>query len=110
MYELVLADEFSVLQATRGAQGFDLAVEQLPDAIVMDVGLPDIDGLEICERLHANPSTAQIPILVLTGSDEAYARAHLLRHELTGVLMKPCPGDRLVGALKLAIERGRRTA
>ena len=107
LYEIVVQRDFSVMHASRGMDGFRRACEDVPDAIVMDVLLPDVDGLEVCKRLHGNPATANIPVLVLTGDDQAYARAHKLHSELTGVLMKPCSGDRLLAALHQAIERAR---
>ena len=110
LYEMVVETDFTVLRATRGHDGFQLACEEMPDAIVMDVKLPDVDGLDVCVGLHANNATANIPILVLTGDDEAFARAVALDSELTGVLMKPCPADRLLSSLHHAIQRGRGAA
>ena len=109
LYELVVERDFTVIRSTRGNEGFQVACEEMPDAIVMDVKLPDADGLDVCRRLHAHPQTAKVPVLVLTGDDDAYARAHLLHSELTGVLMKPCPADRLLSALHQAVERARTT-
>jgi cyclic di-GMP phosphodiesterase len=44
--------------------------EQVPDVIVLDVALPDVDGITLCRRLRANPPTADVPIVLLTGSSE----------------------------------------
>jgi CheY-like chemotaxis protein len=72
---------------------------------VIDVLLPDVDGLALCQRLHANPTMATIPLIVFISDDRAYARAQRVRSELTGVLQKPCPADRLRTAVRSAIER-----
>ena len=90
----IVRDDFDVIQATRGESGCELAFRERPDVIVMDVLLPDADGLDLAHRLRINPQTEHIPIIVLTGDDTAYARAQLARSELTDVLMKPCPADR----------------
>ena len=45
--------------------------ERMPDVIVLDVALPDVDGLSLCRRLRAQPSTAEVPIVLLTGSSDA---------------------------------------
>ena len=105
LYAMVLREKCDVVTATRGETGYELASSEHPDAIVLDVLLPDVDGLTLCERLRANPSTASIPVIVLTGDDGAYARAQLVRSELTGVLLKPCPADRLFSAVRQAVER-----
>lgn len=107
LYELVVGTEYATVHATRGKDALELASEQQPDVIVMDVMLPDVDGLEVCRRLHAHPQTAHIPILVLTGNDDAYARAQATLHEVVGVLMKPCPAERLMSSIQQAIERAR---
>src|SRR5712691_11148452 len=82
LYSMVLREQCDVVTATRGEMGYELACSEHPDAIVLDVLLPDVDGLTLCERLRANPSTASIPVIVLTGDDGAYARAQLVRSEL----------------------------
>jgi ribonuclease P protein subunit RPR2 len=50
-------------------------VDRVPDAIVLDIGLPGIDGLFYCERLRDSPRTVAVPIIVISGSEEAGTRA-----------------------------------
>jgi CheY-like chemotaxis protein len=57
---------FSILIAENGISGLKTAREALPDLILMDVSLPDIDGLEITRQLKADPQTKRIPIIVIT--------------------------------------------
>lgn len=57
---------FSILIAEDGASGLKLTREKMPDLILMDVSLPDIDGLEITRQLKADPQTRRIPIIVIT--------------------------------------------
>src|ERR1044072_2036038 len=75
LYAIVLERDLNVLTATRGEDGYEIARRHRPDAIVVDVLLPDVDGLNLCERLLANQATASIPLIVLTGDDAAHARA-----------------------------------
>ncbi len=58
---------FDVLEADTGSAGLHLAMER-PDVIMLDVGLPDINGIEVCRRLKANPDTTAIPVIHLTAS------------------------------------------
>jgi DNA-binding response OmpR family regulator len=107
LYELVVQQEMTVLRAPRGEDGLALARRKQPDVIVIDVMLPDIDGLAICHTLRTDAITQSIPLVVLTGDDGAYARAQLIGSELAAILRKPCPADRLLGALRGAIQRSR---
>jgi len=104
LYAMVLEREFDVVTATRGGDGYELAAIEQPDAIVVDVVLPDVDGLSVCEQLRANAATASIPVVVLTGDDAALARAKTMQSHMHAVLAKPCPADRLISVLRAAIE------
>ena len=105
LYAMVLEEHMDVITATRGEAGYELACTERPDMIVTDVLLPDVDGLDVCGRLRANPLTASIPVIALTGDDAAYTRAQEVRWQLTNVLLKPCSADRLLHAVRQALER-----
>ena len=57
---------YSVLVAADGAQGLNVAKDEAPDVIIMDLSLPRIDGWEACRRLKADQSTSSIPVIALT--------------------------------------------
>ena len=66
--EFVLQDEgFTVLLAEDGEQALRLALENVPDIILLDQIMPKMDGKEVLHALRAEPSTREIPVLVLTG-------------------------------------------
>jgi len=62
---------FEVVLVTTGREALDIARSWHPDAIVLDLCLPDISGLEICQELAANVSTADIPVIILSGMEGA---------------------------------------
>lgn len=64
---------FLVEVARRGAQGLELAARNRPDAIILDVELPDLNGFEICRRLKSDPGTSLIPVVMLTSHSTASA-------------------------------------
>ena len=70
----VLGGEWDVRTAATGEGGVKLAAERTPDLVLLDIGLPDIDGLEVCRRLKSDPRLAEVPIIFLTartsGEDE----------------------------------------
>src|SRR5207237_6855918 len=77
---------FKVLVAPRGASALHLARERLPDAITLDINLPDIDGWRILGRLKDDEATRHIPVQVITTDEEA---ERALRLGAMGVLVKP---------------------
>lgn len=58
---------YRVMQAGLGEEAFRITTEHLPDLILMDLGLPDVGGLEIIRRLRSREATREIPIVALTG-------------------------------------------
>jgi len=82
-------------QACDGFAAFDRALKRRPDAIVMDLRMPRLDGWETVRLLKNRPQTRDIPIVALTGDDEL---EHLKLARNAGcdvVLLKPCPPDEL---------------
>ncbi len=59
------------IAASSGLEGIDLAARELPDAILLDVMMPGMDGWETCRRLKENPSTSEIPVIFVTARDRA---------------------------------------
>jgi two-component system, cell cycle response regulator len=60
-------EELDFISATDGQEGLDLALERLPNLIILDVDMPDLDGLAVLRRLKEVPQTQQIPVIVLSG-------------------------------------------
>ena len=58
---------FQVLTAQNGVEGLKKAQKEEPDLVVLNVMLPGMDGFEVCHRLRSEDTTAQLPILILSG-------------------------------------------
>jgi len=58
--------DYDVVMASRGEEGVAAARRRLPDVILLDIGLPDIDGYVVCSRLRASPRTSHIPVVFLS--------------------------------------------
>ncbi|HEX3626906.1 MAG TPA: response regulator [Verrucomicrobiae bacterium] len=67
IWTLLKYSNFDVAVADSGADGFRLAQSLSPDIVLLDVNLPDMDGLEICRRLKADPATSDIPVVFFSG-------------------------------------------
>jgi two-component system, cell cycle response regulator DivK len=102
LYASVLTEEgFEVIEAHNGLQASEKARELLPAVIVTDLGLPGIDGFELCRRLQQDIRTRHIPVVAITGryvlaADLARAR----REGCHSVLVKPIDAARLVAELR----------
>lgn len=68
--KLQLEDSYDILMARDGKQGLDMAVTHLPDLILMDITMPEMDGLEVLRRLKGDTATATIPVILLTAKVE----------------------------------------
>jgi DNA-binding response OmpR family regulator len=103
LVDLYLAREgFRVLKTGTGEGGLRAVREHRPRLVVLDVGLPDVDGLEVCKRLRA---TSQIPVIFLTARDSEVDR--VLGLELGGddYLTKPFSPAELVARVKAVLRR-----
>ncbi len=61
---------YKVMAAASGAEALKCVRAQLPDLILLDLMMPEMDGLEVCRRLKADPATSQVPVVFLTASNE----------------------------------------
>jgi CheY-like chemotaxis protein len=78
-----------VTTANSGQEGLDRAVSERPDAIVMDVMMPGMDGPTAALALRENPVTADIPIILLTAKAQVKGQPDLSALPVVGVLAKP---------------------
>src|SRR5579862_646220 len=102
LYEMVVQEVADVVRASRGEEGYQLACRELPDLVVMDVLMPDVNGLTVAKRLRANRQTTHLPIVILTGDAAAYAQAQIEGLAFSAILTKPCPASVLLGVVKAA--------
>lgn len=96
----LLEDEYTVLQAVDGEQGVKMTQEEKPDLILMDLGMPVMDGWEATRRIKANDALKQIPIIAVTShamvGDEIDAR----KAGCDDYLPKPIDEDLLIQKIK----------
>jgi len=80
---------YEVVAAADGMEALHLARKHLPDVILLDLMLPDIDGFSICEILRCRPPTAGIPIILLTAMAGEIPRLHGFEVGATDYCLKP---------------------
>lgn len=80
---------FAVHSETRGARALRYAAANKPDLVILDLRLPDVDGMEVCERLRALYQSWMVPIMMLTGLDSSQDRARGLSSGADAYVTKP---------------------
>lgn len=102
---------YEVIEAPSGEEGIEIAKRLQPGLILMDIGLPGIDGWEATRRLKKDPGTRRIPIVALTAHAMAEHRAESFAAGCDGYLAKPIePRDVLEEVRRYLIGTGRVTA
>jgi DNA-binding response OmpR family regulator len=95
---------FRVLQADAGLRGLDLVAQHRPVLVVLDIGLPDIDGFEVCRRIRV--ASASLPVLFLTARDGEIDRVLGLELGADDYVTKPFSPRELVARVKAILRRG----
>lgn len=99
---------YEVDTAFKGAEALEKTRQIMPDLIILDIMLPDIDGYEVCQRLRAMGRTSQIPIIFLTQKDERSDRLQGLELGADDYVTKPFDFDELKLRVNGAIRRAER--
>lgn len=102
--DVLQASGYRMLEARTGGQGVELAIEHRPDLVLMDIRLPDIDGVEALRLLRANEDTALVPVLALTAQAMQGDRERFLAAGFNGYFSKPVDIADLVATVKLHCE------
>jgi signal transduction histidine kinase len=102
MATMLAVHGFPVVQAADGLQGVAQALQQVPDAALVDIGLPGIDGYEVARRLRADPATRAIRLIALTGYGLEEDQRRVLEAGFDQHLVKPVAIDLLLDALAQA--------
>ena len=87
--DVLCAAGLRTIEAASGGEGIALAAERAPDLILLDLRLPDLDGMEVARTLRDGPRTARIPVVALSALPDAGDRDRLLADGFAGFLHKP---------------------
>ena len=101
---------YDMIGADTGEGGIEAAHKEIPDLILMDINLPDIDGIEATQRLKADEETAAIPIIALTANAMHGDRERFLEAGCDGYLSKPVSKGDLLEKIAELLEQAATTA
>jgi two-component system, cell cycle response regulator DivK len=106
--DVLEASGYRTLEATTGGRAVELVIQHGPDLVLMDIQLPDIDGVEALERLRGDERTASVPVLALTAQAMEGDRERFLAAGFDGYLSKPVNIAEFVATVKRYCEDGSR--
>ena len=98
--DVLNATGYRTLEATTGSEAIDMASEHAPDLVLMDIQLPDLDGVQALHRLRAGLRTATIPVLALTAQAMQGDRERFLAAGFDGYLSKPVDVRELIETVR----------
>ncbi len=93
---------YLVATADSGLDALNMIKVDRPDAIVTDLVMPDLTGLELCRKLKKDPETADIPIIACTTKDRKMDRSWAKKQGVVHYLVKPCTAEQLSDAVRSA--------
>ena len=103
-YQLKVED-FEVFVEKTGEKGLKMIRDQKPDLILLDIGLPDIDGFELCKTLRSDESTKNYPIIMLTARIEDSDRIEGLKLGADDYITKPYNTEELILRIRNLLKR-----
>ncbi|MDP2912016.1 MAG: response regulator [Candidatus Omnitrophota bacterium] len=93
-------DSFAVVTAGDGASGAKIAEQEMPDLILMDIMMPNVDGYSCLKEIRNNQKTKNIPVIMLSGKEEEKVRDLFAFQKISGYVEKPFELDNLVAKVK----------
>jgi two-component system cell cycle response regulator DivK len=98
--DVLIATGYRAIEATTGGEAVGLAVERMPDLVLMDIQLPDADGVDVLRRLRTDDRTAAIPVLAVTAQAMQGDRERFLAAGFDGYVSKPLNVRELIGTVQ----------
>ena len=101
----ILNDQYKILQADNGVKGLKLAKEHLPDLIISDIVMQELDGLDLCKTIKEDSSLNHIPIILLTGSSSNEMQLKGMHKGADDFIKKPFDKDILMVRVSSILKR-----
>lgn len=102
--EVLTKHGFDVLEAINGEEGCNKAMQHLPDVILMDIVMPEMNGFQATRKITREPTTAHIPIIIVSTKNQETDRVWGKRQGAKEYLTKPIDEDELIRVIGLVLE------
>ena len=91
---LLTGEGYQVIEAPYGQAGYQLAISETPNIILLDLMMPVMDGFQVLSKLKSNPETRRIPVIILTAKIDAESERRCMRSGAVDYIKKPWgPGE-----------------
>lgn len=100
----VLSPEYRIIEADNGKQGLEIAIREKPDCIISDMMMPEMDGIEMCDKIKKNEQTGHIPVILLTAKTAIEQRIEGLKAGADSYIPKPFNIEHLKIRIRKLIE------
>ncbi len=100
MRQILEEDGYKVLKAETGQQGLDVALEARPDFILLDIQLPDIDGLEVLQKIRSSEIKDDIPVIAVTSYAMAGDREKIMAAGCNSYIEKPIDPEKVISRIR----------
>ncbi len=98
---LLKSEGYELVTAESGEAALKSVADQMPDLILLDIQMPDMDGYEVCERLRSDPETERVPVIMFTGTEsEPEAKVKGLRIGANDYVTKPVAKEELLARIE----------
>ncbi len=105
LLDLIESQGFQAIGAKNGLIGLQLANQHLPDLIISDINMPEMNGYEVLEALRQNTKTARIPFIFLSGEESNASRRLGLELGAADYLTKPVINKQLMEAIAVQLQK-----
>ncbi len=103
--EGLLGREYQILKATTGEEALIKIRDERPDMVLLDVLLPNMSGMDVCQKVRQNPETRRIPIVMLTGQEKAESLTEGFEAGADMYINKPFSTKKLLAVVKAVLEK-----
>ena len=101
---IIEANGAETIQAINGLSGVEMALNEKPDYVILDIQLPDIDGLEVLKRIRASEEGKDIPVIAMTSYAMAGDKERMINAGCNGYIEKPIDPERVINQIEKILE------